>query len=294
MPEKLPKIKDGVATCKVLLDRVQFLAGIYRDRPPEITRFAVTKDSFFRPQAKKQARRRLRVYKNSKTETTVNVAYDRVLPWLREAKVTVIPNDSDGVSREELEQIFKAFEEPELSLVEVAFDFPAGSGVNREYVWRHCLFGRSEAVEGRIQGDFRSGTRHSQTMVRGYHKEFIGYRIELELHRSWLVKKGLKTPADIVQLSTLLIPDRMQFVKVDWDKLSVHLAKKGLHIDAIINHASVLLERSLDDVLWFLGHDVGLSNVWRFLQPLEINHEIQQRLQAWTTSWRQFRARHDK
>lgn len=272
--------------CKARLDRAQIVADMRGNGLPEIPGFDVCRDSFVRPQTSIITYRRVRNYKNSKTKTTVDIQYQRVPPWLRAIKMTVIGDDLMGLRRCELEEICKAYKAPRVLTVELAIDFYATSGVDRAFVLEHAIFGRSGQVGGRLYKSLRYGTRHSQTMVRTYEKpEISSYRIEIELHSGWLRKQGLRNLTDLSELPVLLSPGRFQFVEIDWDLLAVHVSRKGLDADNLVGQAQSRAY-SIQRALEFLRNEVGLQNVRRFLRPLQMNRTVRQALRTWAESWR--------
>jgi hypothetical protein len=170
-------------------------------------------------------------------------------------------------------------------MVEFAVDFKVGSNVDRQFVLRHGIFGRSRLIDGRLYEDVRSGTRRSSTMTRGYHKsEIDAYRLEIELHSAWLRSNGIRNPEDLSSLPHLLMPSRLWFVRIDWGSLKARLSRKGLPVGRILcrtRSKASCLSRTLE----YLRVDVGLSNVHRFLRPLKINNVIQQELKVWADRW---------
>lgn len=286
MPQKMHEIKPDHKICKARLDRVQIVADAPRNGLPEIAGFDVCRDSFVRPQTSITTYRRVRNCKNSKTKTAVDIQYQCVPPWLRAIKMTVIGDDLKGLQRRELEEICKAFRATRLLTVEMAIDFSAASGVDRSFVLRHALLGRSGHVGGRFYKSLRYGTRHSQTMARAYEKpEISSYRIEIELHSGWLRKQGLRNLVDLSELPVLLSPGRIQLVEIDWDLLTTHLSRKGLDAENIVGEAQSRAY-SIDRALEFLRNEVGLQNVRRFLRPVRINRTIRDALRTWAKSWR--------
>ena len=271
--------------CIVSTDRVQFIAWLTSELP-EFPGFQVCSDRLVRSQTSIKTYCRLRIYKNRETRTTIYLQHRPACPWLAPTKVTVVREDDKGLDRSELEKITGAFKKILLITDEVAFDFPPCSGIDRNFVLRHAIVGKSQLVGGRPYGDLRYGTRHSATMVRAYGKpEIRSYRIEIELHSSWLRKNGLKSPEDLSTLSGLLLPRRLEFMRIDWASLSAHLSRKGLPAERLITRTRSKAY-SLARALKYLRDEVGLSNVHRFLRPLQINRLIQKQLQAWADRWR--------
>jgi hypothetical protein len=203
---------------------------------------------------------------------------------LAPAKLTIIPDDCSGICRRELETIARAFKNIRLLTVEMAFDFSDSSGIDRAFVLRHGLFGKSQLVEGRHFDDLRHGTRHSATMVREYNKREIGcYRVEIELHSAWLRRFEIETPADLARLPNLLCFKRIKFVEIDWDALSDYFYNKGRSSSAL-KHPR-LQTHSIQQALRALRHGTGLVNVQRFLRPLPLNVAVKEELRRWSARW---------
>jgi hypothetical protein len=281
-----PLTRKLIPILLVLIDRVQLLAWPHGDRLPEIPGFSVVRDTLVRQQTQVKTYRRVRTLRDQKGKTSIYIQYRSACPWLAPVKITVLTEARRGLSFSELENIAGAFKKIRLITVEVAFDFPLSSGVDRWFVLRRGTFGKSQFVSGRLFKDLRYGMRHSATMVRAYEKpEFGAYRVEIELHSAWLRKNGLQNPEDLSKLSSLLLPGRFQFVRVDWHSLSAHLSRKALPAEKIISRAR-RQARSLSRALEYLRVEVGLSNTHRFLRPLKINRSIQKQLQAWAYRWR--------
>jgi hypothetical protein len=285
MPEKILKTKRDSEICTALIDRVQIVADTRRDGLPDLPGFDVCRDSFVRPQTSIATYRRARHLKNSKTKTTIDIQYQRVAPWLRAIKMTVIADDHNGLGRPELEEIFTAFKNPRLLTVEMAVDFSAASEIDRAFVLRHTILGRSRPVGGRLYEALRFGTRHSATMARAYEKiETSSYRVEVELHSSWLRKNDLNHPGDLAKLPSLLLPARLHFVRIDWDLLAIYLDRTG-RSSAILDTARTH-QSSIHKVLAFLRGEGDVTNPHRFLRPLRINKDVKQELENWAQQWR--------
>lgn len=158
---------DG-GLCTARLDRVQFLAETRRNRLPQIPGFYVERDSFVRACSAPPTYRRVRNCANPRSQTTLGIQYQPAPPWLAPIKATVIGDDYRGLQLSELEKIFKAFKNARLLTVELAWDFSVASGVDRAFVMRHAVCGKSKLAGGPLYKDLRFGTRHSRTMVRAY------------------------------------------------------------------------------------------------------------------------------
>lgn len=282
----IPNEKPGRGLCVIRVDRAQVHAKTFAGQLPRIPHFQLIWDRFVRPQTSPQTYRRVRSLKNTTTDTTLWIQYWPILPGLRPAKLTLIANDRKGLRRPELEQVIRQFEEPRLLTVELAFDFSKASGVDRGFVLRHGVFGKSRIVGGGAHQNARLGGRDSDTMVRVYPKgETSSFRVEIELHSSWLRRNNVIGVGDLPKLADLLLPKRLLFVQIDWESLSRHLARKGLPAAKLVSEAK-LRSHSIHETMKFLRNEVGLCNVRRFLRPLRINRPIQRELQIWANGWR--------
>lgn len=283
MPETSKEIKGWELT--VRLHRVQSVASTFNKQLPPLPGFSICRDRFVRQQTKIRTYARVQSLKNVDTGTSVDLQYQCKPPWLEPVKLTVVPTRSQGLQRAELEEICGRFKCPRLLTVELALDFGEGSEVDRSFVLRHGLFGRSQPMGGRLFRDLRFGTRHSETMVRAYKRpETRSYRVEFELHSAWLRRFGITQPSNLSKLSHLLCFSRINFVAIDWDALVDHLRRKGLPASALNSARSQAY--SIHRALTVLRGEIGLVNVHRFLSPLRINTVIKRALEDWANRWR--------
>jgi hypothetical protein len=284
MTETLPKSNSPGGICTVLADRGQFVARTWDKEIPELEGFQTCWDTFVRRQTPIQTYRRVRSLKNSKTKTKVFIQYSRVPPWLEPVKVTVVSGNPEGLQRAELERICEPFRWTRLLTLELAFDFSSDSGIDRAFVLRHGIFGKSRLVRGRPYNSLRFGTHHSPTLVRAYDKpETASYRIEIQLHSPWLRKYRVTSACDLPKLARLLCPARIQFVEIDWNRLALCL-RRADPSGVSLNRARKY-EPSIHRLLAFLRSEAGLVNVHRFLLPLRINHLIRHKLENWAQQW---------
>jgi hypothetical protein len=284
MPERKLEVKSSNEICTVRLDRVQLVARLKGQNLPQIPGFVVCRDSFVRPQTAIRTYERVRNFKNIKTGTTIDAQYRAIPPWLELVKLTIVADDSKGLQRRELESVCRQFSWTRLLTVELALDFEEGSEVDRSFVLRHGVFGRSALIGGRFFKDLRYGTRSSETMVRAYNKPQIeSYRVELQLHSAWLRRFGVAAPRHLSKLPAFLCFDRIRFAAVDWQRLAEYLKRKG-YPDSAITKAQAQAY-SIHRTLNFLREQFGLVNVHRFLRPLPVNSVIRQQLEKWATRW---------
>ena len=279
-------IKSPAAICTVRPDRVQLLARTWTRRVPHIRGFNVCRDIRVHQQTAIRTYPRMRNLQNFKTSTTVDLQYWAEPPWLEPVKLTIITQRSEGLQRTELQAICDHFKWTRFITFELAIDFPVESGVDRAFVLRHGLFGRSHLVEGRIFDVLRFGTRRSATLVRAYEKpELNSYRVEVEFHGRWLREHGVRRLHDVPRIANLVWPHRVWFARPDWARLAAHLSRKGLPTQKILVEAQSRA-RSIRKLLDYLRRDVGLLNVHRFLRPLSINRAIRNAARTWSECWR--------
>jgi hypothetical protein len=134
-----------VAGIIVRLDRVQLVSNARQDNsPPEsISGFVRTRDSFIRRQTTTGTYARRREYRSLKNGAEIFWQYRPLNPWLMPWKITIVPDDVSGLSRDEIERVLKYCKGYRLLLIEVAIDFSPSTGVNKQFIRRHATFGKS-------------------------------------------------------------------------------------------------------------------------------------------------------
>lgn len=268
--------------CVTRLDRIAFSALSFVVELLLCVGFRRVRDYFVRSQTHIVTYRRSTYFVSAKTKTEIFLQHERGCCWLSPFRATVIADDDSGLQRWELEQIFHAFGRPSLILVELALDFAPRSGVNRAFVLKHGLFGKSRLVVGRLFPSLRYGSRKSQAFVRAYEKGNI-YRVESQLHGAWLCKHGIERLADLEELARLLYPQRVAFLRVDWLQLRDHLLRRSFDANEILAHCKARAT-SLPGVLGYLK-ELGIRNSRRFLRPMSVNWMISVALREWAQAW---------
>jgi hypothetical protein len=126
------------------LDRVQMVSWAPAGRkPPRLEGFVVTRDSFVRSQTTTKTYARCCQYKSVTDDTRIYWQYSRCKGWLKPWKITIVADDSTGLSRDQIERVLDHCRFYRFLAIEVAIDFGSQSGVNRGLVKRHALFGKS-------------------------------------------------------------------------------------------------------------------------------------------------------
>lgn len=266
----------------VKLDRYAFIADARRGGLiSAIEGYEVAAD--FRPRHQGTASyARVRRFRSSENSSEIRVQYKPLHPWCRSLRVTLIADDATGITRAERDAVLKTCLNPSSSTIELAFDFPDGSGIDHDFVRQHARFGKSWRRHDRGgKGQLRYGDRRSPKLIRCYWKRNLDcYRIELELHSALLRRIGVSDISEFGRLYTI-VPSHFSFVTISWKRLERYLRKKfGRDAQVLLEEARTRAERSLRLALGFLRRS-GISNPHRFLVPLQLNREIKMALRKW-------------
>jgi hypothetical protein len=133
-----------MAPIEVRLDRVQILSWAPPGRkPPQLEGYKVVRDCFVRCQTTTSTYARCREYRSMTNDTKIFWQYKRLKGWLKPWKITIVADDENGLSYEEVEKILKHCHRYRFLVVEVAVDFSPSVGVNRRFIRQHAVFGKS-------------------------------------------------------------------------------------------------------------------------------------------------------
>jgi hypothetical protein len=274
--------KNEQPICTVKLDRFTLTAA--GSPPKQIPGFKRVKGFRPRPQGKLPTYSRVQTFCSTSNSARLSLQYKPVMPWLDDLRFTLIADDEDGISLDEVESVLAQCSRHKPSMVELACDFDPGSVVNRRFVLRHGRFGKTQRRKDRGgPGNLRYGSRGSPKLVRCYFKERLGrYRIELEIHSGLLRKLGIASGYELGRLASQLLPAHFQFVGFRWDQLRAHLVKKfgQVEADLILEEARERSDSSLRDATRYLSQS-GVTNVHRFFGRLKLNRPIQSAMSRW-------------
>jgi hypothetical protein len=141
--KSVTKINDNVLV-SVLLDRLQVASEAPAPpTPPLIPGYNVVFDHFVRPQTNSPTYGRSREYRSTRNRTRIFWQYQRLAPWLKPWKVTLVADDRFGLTADELWSVIRHCRSYRILIVELAFDFSIPSPVNRAFVRRYGIFGKS-------------------------------------------------------------------------------------------------------------------------------------------------------
>ena len=266
------------------LDRFGFTGTGGQGVPKMIQGFRMTKD--FRPRAQGMIRTydRVRIFLSASNSARASVQYQPLLPWLAPLRFTLIADDLEGITPEQVEGMIVRCSSHKLTLAEFAFDFAEGGIVDRDFVLKHGKFGKTQRRKDRGgSGNLRYGSRQSPKLVRAYRKETLGcFRVELEIHSALLRKYRTSSGFELGRLAQKLVPAHIQFVGFRWEELRAYLAKKfgQQEGDDILGKARQRADSSLQAATRFLSGR-GVPNPHRFQSPLRLNLRLQKAIQCW-------------
>jgi hypothetical protein len=265
----------------IRIDRVQIASWAPTGwRPPNLPGFEVTGDTFVRKQTNIVTYSRCRRYQSTKNSAKIYWQYYPQKGWLAHWKITLVADDKAGLSFDEIALVWERCRYHRFLTIEVAIDFGLSTGVDKDFVRRHAIFGKSQRRNSAKQGDaLYFGSRKSGKFVRCYQKpEVKAYRVELELHAQFLHKTDINRLDEFDALAIEIHPRHFQLVDLDWRRLKRYLRRKR-HSRVLIAGAqqrAASLSR-LRRYLW--RHDI--KNFHRFLVPLAINRKIKRAFTKW-------------
>jgi len=227
---------------------------------------------------------RVRRLKSLTSDMEIEWQYQRRVRWVKPWRITLVADDQAGIAPEEVARILGRCRHYRFVLVELAIDFECGLKVNREFVKRHGVFGKSRRRTDRGgKNQLRYGARKSGKLVRCYWKEKIkAFRVEVELHSQLLKKHQVKDVDYLSYVAQIVHPRHFRFVNIRWKALHRYLRRRGdVDADTIIQGAHERAEVSLNNALKYLRRN-GVINTHRFLQQLRLNDSIDTALTTWS------------
>jgi hypothetical protein len=129
---------------KVRLDRVQILSWAPRGRePPKLEGYKIVRDTFVRRQTTTSTYARCRQLKSLTNDAKIYWQYQRLKGWLKPWKITIVADDKNGLSYEEIQQVLKHCRYCHFLIVEIAVDFCPSAGIDKPFIRKHGVFGKS-------------------------------------------------------------------------------------------------------------------------------------------------------
>lgn len=201
-------------------------------------------------------------------------------PW----RVTLVADDSTGLTGKQVRAVLKVIPDFKLTLVEIAFDF-AIQPEQRGLLMRSVLFGKSRPA--RIyRGTHYWGTRKGAKLVRAYWKNGK-FRIELELHARFLRYYGIESISDFSKLATLLPHTHLWFARLQTEKLHGYLQRRGYRPAEIARIGSELARfcTNLFSLAYGIRLEAEMQNARRVLVPVWLNRIVRDAADKWARSW---------
>lgn len=267
------------------MDRIRF-GAIARNgsRIASIPGFKAVKDVRVKRQGVIATYERITVFRSLTNSCQVVVQYKRLRRWLAPCTVTIIGDDTTGITPKELWCVCAQCHPRKPSLVELAFDFNLKVGADRRYVLRYGVFGKTRRrVDRGGPEHLRYGSRSSPKLVRCYRKSNIDAdRIELEIHSALLRKMEVAKVHDLHLIASKLFPRHIRIVGVRWRELEAHLLRRfgNSGTTVLAETRRIRDEVSLRDAMRLLSGK-GVVNPHRFLRPLRVNEQIKAALRVW-------------
>jgi hypothetical protein len=144
------------------IDRVQVLSWAPRGRiPPRLKGYKIVRDSFVHCQTTTTTYARNRHYQSLSDDTKIFWQYQRLKPWLKNWKITIIADDKTGLSYEQIDYVLKQCRYYRFLIVEIAVDFNSSAKMSKKFVRQHGVFGKSRRRDKRRE-ERRAVLRGSQ------------------------------------------------------------------------------------------------------------------------------------
>jgi hypothetical protein len=209
-------------------------------------------------------------------------------PWLALFSVTLFADDKTGLLPDEVFAIRELMHGAKLTLAEVAIDFSLVTEVNRRFVRRHGVFGKSlRDLPNKNPNVDWWGSKKGGKRVKSYQKDIIAaHRVEFRMRRRFFKKHGVDDLFDFWKFVDLLPGHHIVFVRLDGKRLKAQLRRTwDSRKTAQLMQGVAVLEGDLTAQLSFLRQRAGLKNTRRLLDPLRINGSIRDAFNNWGARW---------
>jgi hypothetical protein len=269
------------------MDRAQILCGTPKGHElPVIPGYRVSWDKFVRGQTTTRTYNRVRAYSNPASGAKVFVQYEPNAPWLAPVKATFCPNDRCGLQRSDVDNFVENFLTYQPLTFEVSFDFNPESGIDKEFILRHAIFGKSRPRHSAPSSErLTYGTRKSTKFVRAYEKANVGgYRVELQLNSEWLRFRDIQALEDLVRLPALIFPKHFKFARLDWDSIEAALLHRSGPQRTALRKAKHH-GGSIHAAMRVLRNEGGLANPHRFLRTMRVTGKVRRYFRRWINRW---------
>ena len=219
------------------------------------------------------------------TSGATTLFYDRPrASYFPAIRVLLRAGDKVGLLPADVLGAYEKLENCRISLLELALDFPAPSGVTMGFLLGHTTFGKSRWF-GRMAGLNWFGERRSSKLVRVYLRpEKRVLRVEFEFHCGWLRRNGIHDCYDFWKLPQLIVPRHISFCELDWEGVTRYIRRHVPNPALALRNLS-WQKNDLNATLRFLRQTLGIRNTHRFLKPLALNEVVFRALKRWAAEW---------
>jgi hypothetical protein len=236
-----------------------------------------------------QAYGRAQWFIDHKSGLKASVEYEPKEPWLAAYAITFYADDRSGLVRDRVLSILAELPPAELKKVEVAVDFAMTTPVDRNYVKRYGLFGKSKRDRKGVNtaGDWW-GSRRGGKRVVSYLKHVIAaQRIEFKVRGRFFKQYGIRDILDFAKFTEILPRRHLLFARLDERKLITRLSIMGINARERLRILRDVRQRSgdLGAALDYLRQVVGVKNVRRLLVPLKTNTLVLEAFKRFAAEW---------
>jgi hypothetical protein len=276
--------------CVAILDLLRFVATTnpipaLRGLPD----FHLTGTTWIRPRDANDNRGygRAHWFRRFKSEMKLAVESEPRERWLAPFAVTLFADDRTGLLPDEVFGILEVLLAARLTLVELAFDFSFASGVTREYVLQHGVFGKSHRdLTGNNPSVDWWGARNGAKRVKSYFKgDIAAHRVEFRLRTRFLRDQDIGDVFDFWKFEQLLPRHHFLFARLDEEKIAAQLrrTRNAAGTRSVLREIGEL-DGDLTAQMKVL-RDAGLKNTRRLLIPLKRNRLVREAVREWGNQW---------
>lgn len=280
------------ADCIAILDVVRFVC----DENPlpalkQLPGFRSLQSTWVKrpPPGKCQGYGRVHWFQREGSRMKFCVESERREGWLAPYSITLFADDRTGLLPQEVFSILEVCPKTKLTLVEFALDFSPLSTVNRVFVRRWGMFGKSQRDfwNKNSAGDWW-GSRLGKKRIKSYWKDKIcGHRVELRLRSRFLKQHGIRDVFDFPKFLKTLPRHHIFFARLKKQRLIERLESNGISAAdvSLVTHSVEQMESDLWMTLSYLRRVVGLKNVQRLLVPLKENTIVLDAIKKFAAEW---------
>jgi hypothetical protein len=285
--EKGPKFPK----CKVRMDRlVVTTAGFYPDVAAAIPQFVHRRKHFLKRRRPEDVLPYARVAE-LESRTSIERMFALTEPQLRgvaPCKITLIAKDRTGLKAKDVRLVLGPLPDVKVAMLELAWDFRRGSGIDGAYIRRHGVFGKSRQRNVAVVHCYDSWGSRKSVFIRSYYKETIhAHRLELQFNRGFLRRHKIQEIDDFWRLANSIPIHQILFAELNELKLISWLRNRGYRVKEVLSVMRKVIdeEGNLLAQCRVLRREAGLQNLHRFLARLPTNELVKLAVRTWVKQW---------